>query len=237
MGRVVNDGPVSRLITGDRLRTERRDGVGQPPWRRRAIALAGPLAIVGAVLVVMHAVWLSGLLSYQHIDVLSMWLPTHCFLGKTLASGHVPAFDPHVMGGVPFAADPQSGWMYLPAMLLYASLPCATAIRWFVVLQPLLAGLGLYWFLRTEELSRVAATAGGLSLAMLIASSNVGLSLPFDATLAWTPFILVAASRYLRAASLPGRLGWLALGAFAWGQVGSAHMSHGLAMASLTVVV
>src|SRR5207244_1687939 len=66
---------------------------------------------------------------------------------------------------------------------------------------------------------------------------NVGLSLPFDAMLAWTPFVLVAASRYLRAATVAGKLGWLALGAFAWGQVAAAHMSHGLAMATLTVTV
>src|SRR5438067_143185 len=236
MGRVVNDGPVSRLITGDRLRTERRDGVGQPPWRRRAIALAGPLAIVGAVLVVMHAVWLSGLLSYQHIDVLSMWLPTHCFLGKTLASGHVPAFDPHVMGGVPFAADPQSGWMYLPAMLLYAPLPCATAIRWFVVLQPLLAGLGLYWFLRTEELSRVAATAGGLVLGLVIADSYIALSLPFAGTLAWTAILLAAAARLVRAGTWSRRTWWALAVALAWGQVAGAHMAQGLAVATLALV-
>src|SRR5205085_12629284 len=78
---------------------------------------------------------------------------------------------------------------------------------------------------------------GAVSLAMLFATSQVGLSLPFDATLAWTPYVLVAGSRYLRARSLPARLGWLALGAFAWGQIASAHMSHGLAMASLTVAI
>ena len=47
-------------------------------------------------------------------------------------------------------------------------LGCGTALRVFIVLQPLLAGVGLYWFLRTERLGRVAATAGGLSLSMLM---------------------------------------------------------------------
>src|SRR2546421_995156 len=235
MGRVVNDGPVSRLITGDRLRTEPRDGVAQPPWRRRAIALAGPVAIVGAVLVVMHAVWLSGLLSYQHVDVLSMWLPTHCFLGKTLASGHVPAYDPHVMAGVPFASDPQSGWMYLPAMLLYSALPCGVAIRWFVVLQPILAGLGLYSFLRSERMSPVAATTGGLVLAMMMADSFIALSLPFAGTVAWTALLLAAAARLIRAATWPRAIGWTAATAGAWGQVAGAHMAHGLVMATFAL--
>src|SRR5207245_3601184 len=71
----------------------------------------------------------------------------------------------------------------------------------------------------------------------LIGTSNVGLSMPFDGMLAWTPFILVGAGGYLRARTLPRRLGWLALAAFAWGQVAAAHMSHGLAMATITTVV
>ena len=109
----------------------------------RLRSLAGPALIVGSVLVVLHLVAFSGLVSRQNADVLALWLPTHCFLGRSLAAGHVPAWDPYAMGGAPFAADPQSGWMYLPAMLLYTALPCAAALRWFVVLQPVLAGLGL----------------------------------------------------------------------------------------------
>ena len=108
--------------------------------------------------------------------------------------------------------------MYVPVMLLFSTLSCGTALRAFIVLQPLMAGLGLYWFLRKERLHRVTATAGGLSLAMLIAASDVGLSLPFAGMLAWTPFALVGASGYLSATRWPARLGWLALGAVAWGQ-------------------
>jgi hypothetical protein len=134
------------------------------------------------------------------------------------------------MLGSPFAADPQSGWLYLPNMLLSWLFGCGGGLRAFIVLQPILGGLGLHWFLRKEGLHRVAATAGGLSLAMMVAASNVGISLPFAGTLAWTPFVLVAASGFLSAARWSRRLLWLALGALAWGQVASAHLSHGLVM-------
>ena len=30
-------------------------------------------------------------------------------------------------GGAPFAADPQSGWTYLPAMVLFTALPVSAA--------------------------------------------------------------------------------------------------------------
>src|SRR5439155_8807228 len=118
--------------------------------RRVAVAAAGPVLIVVAVLLVLHLYAFSGLGSRQNPDVLPLWLPTYCFLGKSLAAGHIPAWNPYSMAGAPFAADPQSGWMYLPAMLLFSAMSCGAALRWFIVLQPLLAGLGLYGFARSE---------------------------------------------------------------------------------------
>jgi hypothetical protein len=202
--------------------------------RRRAVlaAAAGPILIVVATLIVLHDFAFFGKMSSQHVDPLAFWLPTHCFLGESLASGHIPTWNPHVMGGLPFAADPQSGWMYLPAMALYTVLPCGSAIRWFIVLQPLLAGLGTYWFLRSEGLSRPAGTVGGLMLALGMASSRLALTLPFAAVLAWTPIMLSCVSRLLQARTWPARIAWAGLAAGAWGQVAAAHMSHGLALAT-----
>ena len=206
-------------------------------WGRLASALAGPALIVAAVLVVHHRFAFGGLVTNQHIDILSMWLPTHCFLGESLSAGQIPAWNPHVMAGHPFAADPQSGWMYLPAMLLYTALPCASAIRWFIVLQPLLAGLGAYGFLRGENAGRPAATIGGLALALGVAGSYASLSLPFSGALAWTAVMLAGAAWFLRAASWPRRLVFGVLTAAAWGQVATAHLTHGLAVATGALVV
>lgn len=206
--------------------------------RRRTVlaAAAGPLLIVAATLLVLHDFAFLGKMSNQHVDPLAFWLPTHCFLGESLSAGHIPTWNPHVMGGVPFAADPQSGWMYLPAMLMYTALPCGTALPWFIVLQPILAGLGVYWFLRSEGLSRPAGTVGGLMLALGMASSRLALTLPFAGMLAWTPIMLACASRLYRARTWPARLAWAGLVAAAWGQVAAAHMSHGLILATGALV-
>ncbi len=198
--------------------------------RRLATSLAGPALIVASVVVAERGFVFARLLTNQHPDILSFWLPRSCLMGRSLAAGHVPLWNPFEMTGTPFAADPQSGWLYLPWMLTSWLFPCGDGLRAFIVLQPVLAGLGLYWFLRKEELQRPAATAGGLGLAMAIAASNVGISLPFAGTLAWTPFVLVGASGYLRTPRWSRKLLWLALGALAWGQVASAHLSHGLVM-------
>jgi hypothetical protein len=202
-----------------------------------ALAAGGPLLVVGAVLVVLHSFAFGGRLTLQHVDVLSQWLPTYCFLGKSLAGGHVPAWNPFVMGGVRFAADPQSGWTYVPAMLLFSALPCDVAMRWFIVLQPVLAGLGLFWFLRSERLGRAAATTGGAVLALVIAESYIAISIPFSGTLAWTALMLAAASRLLRADAWPARLAWTAATGLAWGQAAAAHLSNGLVIATLALLV
>lgn len=214
---------VARLVRDERL-------------RRVGTACAGPALIVASVLFALRWFPFGDALTTQHPDILANWLPHYCFLGTSLADGHVPVWNDLQMAGVPFASDPQSGWLNLPAMALFSTLGCGTALRWFIVLQPLLAGLGLWWFLRREGLHRAAATVGGLSLAMLMATSSLAISLPFAGMLAWTPFVLVGASGFLRGSRWVGRLGWLALAAFAWGQVAVSHMSNGLAMATLITV-
>ena len=200
------------------------------PIRRTVLAWAGPALVVVAVVAVLHDFAVGGRLSSQHPDVLAYWLPTYCHLGESLASLRVPAWNPFAMAGAPFAADPQSGWMYLPAMALFAALPCGAALRWMIVLQPLLAGVGLYAFLRVERLSRAAAATGAVMLALALASSRLALFLPFPSALAWTTLLLGACGKFLRAGTGPARLGWLLAAAAAWGQLAGAHLAQGLVL-------
>lgn len=198
--------------------------------RAAARAVAGPVLIVAAVMVVLASFFPGGMLSNQHPDVLAYWLPNFCFLGKSLAAGHVSAWNPYAMGGVPFAADPQSGWMYLPAMVLFSAFPCQLAIRLLIVMQPMLAGLGVYWFARSEGLPRPAGAVGGLTLALTLAASRIVLFLPFPSSFAWTAVTLAACSRYFHARTSGKRLLWLMATAAAWGQLAAAYFAHGLVL-------
>lgn len=190
--------------------------------------IAGPLLIFVAVLAVLDEVAFRGFIPTENRDILSIWIPYHCYLGDSLAGGHVPAWNPYIMGGFPFAADPQSGWMYLPAMATYSALSCGAAIRAFIVLQPMIAGLGTYLFLRSEGVSRPSSSVGGMMMGLLLATSKLAWSLPFAGALAWTPLVLAAASRFLQARSWPARIAWGVVAAVAWGQLAAAHLSHGL---------
>jgi hypothetical protein len=214
----------------------RADEPPPPSTARRLLnAAAGPTLIVGSVLIALRGIAFLPNLSDQHPDILSFWLPRSCMLGRAIADGHVPLWNPFEMSGTWFAADPQSGWLSLPVMASSWVFGCGGGLRALIVLNPILAGLGLFWFLRKEGLGRIAATAGGVSLSMAVSASILAISLPFAGTLAWTPLVLVGASGFLARAGWR-RLGWLALAAFAWGQVASSHMSHGLVMATGLVV-
>jgi hypothetical protein len=205
-------------------------------WQRRWVsAAAGPALIVACVLFALRGFIFSPLLTNQHPDILAFWLPRLSFLGRSLASGHVPLWNPFDMTGTRFAADPQAGWLYLPAMTLFSWLSPGGAMRAFIVLNPLLAGLGAYWFLREEDVPRPAATVGGLALAMPMSTSIVAIAMPFAGAIAWTTLVLVGASRFRRARTVASRLGWLGFAAVAWSQVAGAHMSHGLAICTLLV--
>ncbi|HEY3209471.1 MAG TPA: YfhO family protein [Actinomycetota bacterium] len=212
-----------------------RPSARQNPIAGTARAAAGPALIVAGVIVVLQGFLFQSRISSQHPDVLGFWLPTYCFLGKSLAAGHLPAWNPYVMGGVPFAADPQSGWLYAPAMLLFSTVSCGAAIRLLIAFQPALGGLALYGFFRSEKLSRPAATVGGLALALGLAASRLVLFLPFPSAFAWTAVLLWLCSATLNARTWPGRIGWALLAALAWGQLAAAYFSHGLILGTAAV--
>jgi hypothetical protein len=205
-------------------------------WRRVAAAWAGPLLITAIVLFTLRGFVFGDRLTNQQPDILSFWLPRWTFLGRSLAAGHLPLWNPFEMAGYRFAADPQSGWLYAAPSLLFSRWSPGVAMRAVIVLNPVLAGLGLYAFLRVDGLGRVAAAAGGLSLAGAMAASEIAVSLPFAGALAWTTIVLLGAAGFRRSVRWSSRLAWLALAAFGWSQVASAHLSHGLVIGSALVV-
>lgn len=205
-------------------------------WRRVVAACGGPVLIAAFVLFALRGFVYGSRLTNEHPDLLAFWLPRWAYLGRSISAWHVPVWNPYEMLGYRFAADPQSGWLYAPPMVLFSTLGPGTAIRMMILLNPLLAALGLYGFLRIEGVSRLATTAAGLSTAAMMATSEIAISLPFAGFLAWTTVTLMGAAGYVRATHWSRRLAWLALAAFGWSQVGGAHLAHGLVMCSLLVV-
>jgi len=208
-----------------------------PPGRARrvAVAVAGPALIVAGVLFALRGFVFADRLSDAHPDILSFWLPRFSFLGRSIAAGHVPLWNPFEMAGYRYAADPQGGWLYLLPMGLFSRLSPAVAMRAFIVANPIIAGLGLYGFLRIERLSRFTAAVGGLSLAMLMSTSEIAIAMPFAGAMAWTTIALIGAAGYRRSRRWSARLAWVGAGGLGWSQVATAHLSHGLVVCTALI--
>lgn len=205
-------------------------------FRSGLLAVAGPLVIAIGVVWVLSDFALGGKISTAHSDTTTFFVPKYCFLGSSLKSGTIPGWDPHAMLGAPFASDPLSGWMQATPMLLYGLLSCASATRWLVVINPLLAGLGAYWFLRTEGTSRVSATTAGLALSMGTAAGVMITALHFAGIVAWTSLLLAATARCLTARSWAGRIAGIIATALAWGQLAATSLSAGLLIGTSAVL-
>ena len=223
---------VTRPLASPEIALEPR----QSHARRMMLAIAGPALIVAGVLFALRGFAFGGRLTQAHPDILTFWLPRFSFLGRSLASGHVPLWNPFEMAGSRYAADPQGGWLYVTPMALFTAMSPAAAMRAFIVVNPVLAGIGMHAFLRIQRLARLAATLGGLSLAMLMSTSEIAISMPFAGATAWTMVTLVGAAGFLRADRWPRRLAWIGLGALGWSQVATAHLSHGLVICTILVV-
>jgi hypothetical protein len=170
------------------------------------------------------------------MDTATAFFPWYSFLGEQLRAGHIPAWNPHEFAGAPFAADPESGWMYLPAMVAFTLLPLDTAVRASLLFHVLLAGLSTY------ALSRVLGfnVFGGLVAATIYAHSgffeghNVCCYAYADVA-AWLPLSLLGTEMAVRSTAWRPRLTYWALAGLAMSQILAAWIGQGAYYAALVL--
>ncbi len=183
--------------------------------RLRAIRLTDRIGLLALALVTLVAsvqVFWGGTIIGQ--DSATQFYPWYDYLGERLASGELPGWNPYQFGGVSFAADPQSGWMYLPAMVIFTLLPLATAIPAFIVFHLLLAGAGTYTLSRLLGMGVGGALVAGIAyqLAPPIYGRSVCCPAQYEVG-SWMPIALVGAELAMRAQSPTGRVGgWTVAG-------------------------
>ncbi len=101
---------------------------------------------------------------FFHDDLLVYFGLSRQFLGEQLAQGHFPLWNPYLLGGMPFFANPNSMAAY---PLLYPTLlfPTAYGIVVFSWVHWVIAALGMHFFLSGRGFSREACRAGALTFA------------------------------------------------------------------------
>ncbi|MGC4106609.1 MAG: YfhO family protein [Thermomicrobiales bacterium] len=90
-------------------------------------------------------------------DLLAFFIPWYGYLGDRLSAFELPLWNPHLFSGSPFAGDPESGWMYLPAMLAFSIASVTTGMKLYILIQLVVAGLSTYILSRVLGLGAMAA--------------------------------------------------------------------------------
>lgn len=150
--------------------------------------------------------WVGG----QYSDLLIAHYPSAELIRTSLTtSGEVPLWNPLILGGAPFAADPLAGLFYPPAWLAVL-VPGALGFNLLFILHLAWAGWGMAAWVESAGGSRRAGLIAGLAVCGApklighIGLGHLGLVMAF----AWTPWAARAAGAAARAA-VSGDRPWL----------------------------
>jgi hypothetical protein len=95
-------------------------------------------------------------------DALFAYLPRTVELTRSIRAGRIPLWNPYILGGMPFFADPQSRVAYPIALLLVAVDP-VDAMGYDVALHLVIAMVGMYLFLRSIKVNLWGSVLGGFA--------------------------------------------------------------------------
>jgi hypothetical protein len=162
------------------------------------------------------------------MDTATAFYPWYAYLGENLRSGHIPMWNPHQFAGTPFVADPESGWAYLPAMLLFTVFPMPQAAHAFLLVHVLIASLATYVLARSLDIRPIGAVLSG------IAYSYSGFFLghavccfAYSSVAAWLPVALLGVERAIGGTTLAQRARWWTVGGLAVSQILAAWLGQG----------
>ncbi len=186
----------------------------------------GVIAILMVTLLAAVHLLRGGMLIGQ--DSAIQFYPWYSYLGEQLRSGNFPGWSSAQFSGAPFAADPQSGWTYLPAMLIFTALPIPLAAPVFVLGHLLLAAGGTYALTRVLGMPIVAASVAAVSYELTgpIYSRSVCCPAALEVA-AWVPAALLGTEVALQARGWQGRLGGWTIAGLAISQVLAAWLGQG----------
>jgi hypothetical protein len=169
-------------------------------------------------------------------DVATQFVPWYHFLGENVRALEVPGWNPHYLGGTPFAGHPLSGWMYLPAMVSFALFPVLTGFKALLALHLVVAAITSYWMARVLGMGPIASLAAAIvfSFGPLLEWSTYT-SLQFAQFAAWVPSVFLGIELAARANRWQRSLAPWVLAAFGLSQMLAGWIGEGWIYAMLLI--
>lgn len=139
-------------------------------------------------------------------DQLRFFYPSRTFTSDELKNGFIPLWNPYIFAGNPHIANFQSS-VFFPTTLLFLLLPQITVWNAYVILQPILAILGMILYLRTFKLKDTSVLLGSVCFGL---SGFMTVWIYENSVVAQTalliPFLLWAFEKFLVTRSLRSTL-------------------------------
>lgn len=95
-------------------------------------------------------------------DIITQIYPWKHLTIESLKNGHIPLWNPYSFAGTVHAGNYQSA-VFSPFNVLFFIFSFVDAWSIYILLQPILAGLGMYLFIRVLDRSKAAATLGAVA--------------------------------------------------------------------------
>jgi hypothetical protein len=217
------------LSRGPRSSAASRPRLGAPRWLPLAAAAAIPCLPFLPLLAAGETLWFRDFSLY--------FVPMKALLVELWRSGQLPLWDPHVRNGLPFLANPQTGVLYPPSLVLVA-FGLVPGLTLFLLLHLAAAGAGFYLFARAAGFRPAVATFGGIAFALSGYVASLLNVLNNLQTVAWVPWILAFALRLARRRARGDWFGMVLATALALlgGELQLAALALGLAVALVLVL-
>ena len=140
---------------------------------------------------------------FFHGDIHAYFYPYHVLPAALLTHGELPLWNPYAFSGIPLLADGQTA-LFHPASWLFFVLPAGAALNYSILSQFSLAGVGMFWLLRTLGLRQLPACVGAVTFMFCggLTARVVHLSILGGAAL--MPWALACVERAFRERPEPG---------------------------------
>jgi len=183
----------------------------EQPFGRRATAVS--LVIIAAVMLVFFGRTLVFREVLTGGDVLAAAVIFEQYADESLAAGHLPLWNPYVFSGMPFFDSMSWNAVVYPTYWIKTALEAIPGVDLprltFLALHYLLAGFGMFFFLRSRGVGHAGATTGGI--AFMITPHLVGLAAIGHGgkvlAASYIPLVLMAAQRLMET----GARRWVAI--------------------------
>ena len=203
------------------------------PRHRDLIGLGALLVVVLAVLAVNF--W--SRYNLYRLDIVTFYIPWYEQLGQRLRDLDIPGWMPYAMSGSPFAGDPQSGWGYLPAMIIFTIAPSLSGYIAFIVFHVVLAAAGTYTYARVIGINPLGAFAAGATFTLGNFMERTACCTIHMQVAVWIPAIFLCIELSRRARTRASRFGWLVLAGIGTGQMVAGWVGQGAYYGGLAVGV